>query len=386
MYRDWRINPIDKPFNRIALDYAGPYRAKFGQETKKVYILVITCLYTRAINLEISVDMTTKEFLRSLQLHCHKFGLPSFVMNDLGSNLVQGANIIKNYLSDPLTTAYFEENGCKPIEFYQYFKGHHELGSTVEICVKAVKRLISGAIGNNVLPIRDLEYTVSQSVHLVNRRPIAFQESLREGQLGESMQEVITPELLLHGFNLTSINVIPALQQVDIDDLCQGEDFDPLEHIRDVDKKLRNVRSKLLKMYHEEFIPQMIKQATDRKSRYCPKKHNKLQVNDLVLLREDNVKVANMPMGKVLEIVENNLGEVTSAVVLKGGTKERVKRHVCGLIPLLQQRNVANNSNVTRKEVSANQEQDRGANQPVARPRRHAAVQSTAATRRMLTQ
>ena len=339
MYKDWRIKESDIPFSRAGLDYAGPYRVRFGKETRKVYILVVSCLYTRAINVEVSVDLTTSEFLRSFQLHCHKFGVPSFVMSDLGTQIVEGSKIISNFLNDPQTAIYFEENGCKMIDFYQYDKGHHELGSLVEIAVKEVRRLISGAIRNTVLSVRDFEYIVSQTVHLVNRRPIAMQPLLRSGDINDANLEVIPPELLLRGHNLTSINLLPALQHVDLEDMDIGDNFEPVQHIRDLDGKLKNVRRKLFKAYHNEFIPQMIKQATDQKSRYSPKKHVKLQVDDIVLLKEDNVKLTNMPMGRVLQVVENDLGEVTSALIFKGATREKVRRHVSALIPLLQYNN-----------------------------------------------
>ena len=40
-------------------------------------------------------------------------------------------------------------------------------------------------------------------------------------------------------------------------------------------------------------------------------------------------------MGIVKKTFENSLGEVTSAVVMKGNTREDVYRHVASLIPLL---------------------------------------------------
>ena len=106
---------------------------------------------------------------------------------------------------------YFEDSGVSPISFDQYYKGNSALGSLVESSVKLTKRLIFGAIRNYVLDIRDFEFIVYQTINLVNKRPIAFKDSLRDPSVDEFLN-VITPENLLKGHNLVSINLIPNLQ------------------------------------------------------------------------------------------------------------------------------------------------------------------------------
>ena len=144
MYREFRLAPPNIPYSTIAIDYAGPYLVNAPTGKTKVYVLVITCLYTRAINLKVSIDLSTTEFLRSFQLHCHEHGLANFILSDMGSQIVAGADIIQNFLDDPQTVNYLQETGAQKIEFHHYYKGRHELGSLVETAVKAVKRLISG--------------------------------------------------------------------------------------------------------------------------------------------------------------------------------------------------------------------------------------------------
>ena len=70
-------------------------------------------------------------------------------------------------------------------------------GSLVEVCVKLVKRLIYGSIRNNVPSYFDFDFLVCQVVYLVNRRPIAFKEALRDNDA--EVPDPITPELLIRG-------------------------------------------------------------------------------------------------------------------------------------------------------------------------------------------
>ena len=251
-----------------------------------------------------SIDLSVSEFLRSLQMHVHEFGLSQFVLSDMGTQLIAGANIITNFLSDADTTNYLKNSNSSLINFQQYYKGRHELGSLVETCVKMTKRLISGSLKNNIIALREFEFIVSQTVHLVNRRPIAFKESLRDSENSE-LPVVITPELLIHGFNLPSVNIIPALQAVDMNEFSVDDDFDPIQNVRNTDDKLRKIRQYLNDVYNDEFLPQLISQATNEKSRYAPR-HDPLSVGDLVLIKEDNTKQTNYPLGKIKSVTVND--------------------------------------------------------------------------------
>ena len=79
--------------------------------------------------------------------------------------------------------------------------------------------------------------------------------------------EAITPEELLHGYKLPSLNIITGLQSASDEQLID-KNFDPINKINEVDEKLKKVRGSLIKMYNEEFIPSLISQAISTKDRY----------------------------------------------------------------------------------------------------------------------
>ena len=374
-YKEFRSDPPSIPFSNVFVDYLGPFTIKKDKATQKVWLLCFACTWTRAINLKICSDLTVKEFLRAFQLHCFDFGIPQLCISDLGTQLTAGANIIKNFLSDHQTQLYFEENNVRPLTFQQYFKGCSKLGSLVEVCVKMVKRLLFGSIKNNVLSYADFEYLVCHTVHLANRRPIAFKEALREGNV-EGVPEPITPEQIIKGYELTSLNLIPALQYVP-DDPEWHADLNPSQHIKDEYAKLRKVRGTLIEKYHSEFLGTLVAQAIDKKDRYSPVVQQNIKVGDLVLLKEVHTKPNNYPMGMIKKIEVNSNNEVTGAVVLKGKTRETVQRHVSTLIPLLQAEPVSeflpDNSNINDSIEAGS-----------TRVRRKAAIASEQRTRHLL--
>ena len=132
-YRLERLQPPSIPFAYLYLDYIGPFEVKTSSNKSKVWLLCLTCMWSRAINLIICKDYSLKEFLRAFQLHTFQWGLPQHVISDLGSQLVAGSNVITQFLNDPETFHYFKSNNIKPFKFEHYSKGRSELGGMVEV-------------------------------------------------------------------------------------------------------------------------------------------------------------------------------------------------------------------------------------------------------------
>lgn len=78
-----------------------------------------------------------------------------------------------------------------------------------------------------------------------------------------------------------------------------------------------------------------MQQAVDKNGRFRPVLHKKLQLNDIVLLKEDNIKRANFPLRIVQSLNTNELGEDNTVTIKKVRSGVIVKRHVSSLIPVL---------------------------------------------------
>ena len=62
-----------------------------------------------------------------------------------------------------------------------------------------------------ILDYFDLEFLIFQIVSLVNKRPIAFKEGSRDNDVNQMIPNPITPEMLIRGYELVSLNLIPGL-------------------------------------------------------------------------------------------------------------------------------------------------------------------------------
>ena len=371
-YREFRINPDNIPYRQIFIDFLGPFKVKNESgESCKIWILCITCLWSRAINLKICMNLSTDEFLLAFQLHIYEHGMPNLCISDMGTQLVAGANVINTFIDDFECSNYLKENGIGSVKFDQYFKGHSQLGSIVESCVKLTKRLIYGSIKNNVLPLRQFQFIIARIINILNKRPIAFKESLRDTS-GEEVPEVITPEMLLYGREIISLNIIP--------DLHPDMEADPEWRAggkSEFYEKLCKIKKQVSDIYYDELIGKLIYQAIDKKDRYKPVNHKLIKPGDIVLLKETYSKPNNFPLAKVKDVVTNINGEVTGAIVIKGKTNEVLKRHSSTLVPLLT-------SNDNEQLIGFPKNSDIPLDNDKPKLQRSAAIKSRALTKKML--
>ena len=265
------------------MDYAGPFHVKLDGRKIKIWLLLFTCLWSRAVNIKICDSLSEDSFLRALQSHVYEEGLPSKIFSDLGSQIVSAASNITNFLSGPTFQSYLTETGIDNVKFENYFKGNSSLGSLIEVCVKFTKKLIYSSIRNNVLFKPDFELLISKVKYLLNSRPLTFREGLRDSSSSE-IPEPITPCVLVTGRDISCIYVIHFLEIVndeDVDWNCMGSN----SQLKTEFSKLSRVHSKLGEIYNKEFVANLVAQSVDKSGRYLHVNHCKLKVGDIVLLK-----------------------------------------------------------------------------------------------------
>ena len=94
----------------------------------------ITCVWSRAINSQLCLDLTVSQFLKAVQQHIFEFGTPEMLLSDLGLQLLAGCNIIGGIIKDTDVATFLKENGINRMSFSQYSKGNHDLGGLIEPC------------------------------------------------------------------------------------------------------------------------------------------------------------------------------------------------------------------------------------------------------------
>ena len=269
-YRDWRVNPTALAYRQVFLDFCGPFTVTLCGNKIKVYVLLITCLWSRSVNLVLCRDLTEKSFLEDLQLHIHEYGVASLILSDMGSHIVRGSKTVQEYIEDSEIKEYLELSGIESITFEQYVKGRNELGGLVEVMVKLVKRLLYGSIRNLVLDYFEFAFVVSEVKNLTNRRPVAFKESLRDTSGEYSLPSVLTPEMLVHGFELPTLHVIPGMHQSRLNVDKEWRPASSGSNLHSDYDKIVKTRANLAKLYNEEFLTLLLVKLQDLKICFAP--------------------------------------------------------------------------------------------------------------------
>ncbi len=339
-YKNYRINPEMIAFRNIIIDHIGPFYIKKFNKKEKIYVLLISCLWSRAVSLIVCHQIDTEAFLRAFQIHIYEYGIPSIIVSDMGSPIVSGINKTIDFLDDIETKEYLREHNIQRMEYQPYPSGASWLGGAIETLVKQVKKLVYGGIRNNILDYFDFEFMIKQINMLINKRPIAFKNLLSDPSAHDEELQPLTPEMILKGYEVPSVNILPQMQTIPEmyendkiwnfpNEKCIGSNG-VLQHRFE---QLKRIRSKINSLYHGEFIQTLMEQATNRKNAFALKTHKKLSVGDLVSIKQTFSKPYQFPMGIVHEVEENDLGEIVSAKIRKAN-REIVRKHASDIILL----------------------------------------------------
>ena len=80
--------PTEKPFpfQQTGLDMFGPFASESSSTYNKRYALILTCLTTRAVHLEMCVDLSCDATMNALQRFFSRRGYPAQLVSDRGTN------------------------------------------------------------------------------------------------------------------------------------------------------------------------------------------------------------------------------------------------------------------------------------------------------------
>ena len=181
-------------FNRIAIDYFGPYLSKppRGRETRgtkffKIWGMAVLCQQTRAIKVYPIEGYDTESFLTAFKIHCSNHGVPTSVLSDPMSAFISGAKAVGkeesaetniDALADELQSAFNVE--------WTFIPPGSQWRDPAERAIKSIKQMMDSVFScekdKPVLTLNEYWCLFSEISEMLNRRPIqgaVFEDSLR---------------------------------------------------------------------------------------------------------------------------------------------------------------------------------------------------------------
>ena len=310
---DKRLIP-SKPFHTMQMDIAGPIQVKsFTKQrvTRKAWLLVGICDYTRLISLSMVQSLSMDHLLMAILAHFHRYGKSARIESDLGTNFVatakqfteddtnpQEANEVMQQLTQELKGV-----GCK---FIQRCARAPYLQGSAEHAVKMTKKALRYYY-KSALPSFTWTNILEGTMSILNRRPIGAKLS----------GEVLTPSDVNSVF--TGVH-----ETIDV-----GKEGDLPRYSRQVAELQSDFQDQWMALYYKALLRQ----------KKWEKKNQILELQDLVLIIDHPNHFKYPTLGKVV-FVEKDGSDVdryfTVRFKTQAGTFKTLKRTPNSLVLVLK--------------------------------------------------
>ena len=292
---------IEQPFSSSGADFAGPLYVKtvgIDRQRFKSYILLITCMATRAVHLEIVPDLSSSACIRALRRFIARRGCPKLIISDNAKTFK--AEETRNFLRDRGVNWKF----IMPRAPWQ--------GGVYERMVRSTKRCLKKVLRNASLSYEELETVIYEVECVINSRPLTYIDT-------DGCEEPVTPNHLMFGHNLHLANNEPSA-------IDSGDSK--------ISSKRRFLyRQKLLRDFQARWTREYL--ATLRERHRIPKTntYREANVGDVVLVGDDAPRLS-WRMGRIEGLIESRDGICRGARVKLSKTRNVVSRPLNVLYPL----------------------------------------------------
>ena len=184
-----------RPFSMVGLDYIGPFtrktsKANADKGNDKVYIILFSCLVSRAIYLVLVTDRKTETFLRALRELSARHTEPKmFISDNEGSFQASEKVLFKISQRLEMIAALREKN----IEWKFIPSRASWMGGVYERLVQIIKKELDKMQRSTKFSIQEWRSHLHEVEAIVNDRPLTYVSDIG------SEPEVITPKAILHG-------------------------------------------------------------------------------------------------------------------------------------------------------------------------------------------
>ena len=305
-----RLKP-SPAFLNVGVDYFGPYSIK-GEVQQRIrgkgYGVIFTCLFSRAVHVDLANDYSTSGFLLVLRRFVSIRGYPQKMFSDNGTNLVGASNELKQAIQG-LDWEEIRNYGVHKGLEWVFSPGNAPwYNGATEALVKTVKRALNAVAGEHVFCYSELQTLLFEAAQLVNQRPIG----LKPTQPNDG--SYLSPNDLLLG------RASP--------DVPQGPFKDRCSHKYRFDFVQRTVQC-FWKRWTREIFPALV---------INPKWHverRDVQKGDVVLIDDANEFRGKWTMGVIVETIPSLDGRIRRVKVMYKNPNETVERAVQKLIVLV---------------------------------------------------
>ncbi|XP_053969189.1 uncharacterized protein LOC128870561 [Anastrepha ludens] len=300
-------------FMVTGVDYCGPFQYKNEIRNKqpiKCYICIFICFATKAVHLELVADLSTKAFLNALKRFILTRCRPTRIWSDNATNFVGAKNemaeLKRLFLSEKHVQAVHEFCLANTIDWHFIPPRSPHFGGLWEAAVKTAKYHFHRSVGSSLLNFDELRTLICHIAAIINSRPL-FPLSENPADL-----DVLTPAHFI-GTAPISTYVEPDVTKINFNRLDQWQRVSYYQQI-------------FWARWREEYLTTLQQRSKWRIQNF------ELCVNDIVLVKDENLPPLKWPLARVTELIYGS-DRVARVAVLKtaNGVIRRAIRKLCPL-------------------------------------------------------
>ena len=294
-------------FSSVGLDFFGPLHVRVGRKTERRYVLLITCLASRALHLEVTSSLDTDSFLLALRRFiAARRGQPSHIFSDNWKSFKRAdkelCEALRNWNMEQLNDTMTQKN----IKWHFNPPGAPHMGGCWERLIASVKRALRVVLGNQLVTDEVLTTVLTEVEFMLNSRPLTHVSN----EAGDP--EGLTPNHLLLG--RASPSVSPGTFSGE--QLCARRRW----------RQAQQLAEHFWKRWHKEYLPTLMRRGKwSRESR-------RIELGDTVLIAENNAPRGRWPLARVVKVFPGSDGRVRAVELkTKNGTCVRPVVKLCVL-------------------------------------------------------
>ncbi|XP_053692167.1 uncharacterized protein LOC128740630 [Sabethes cyaneus] len=167
-----RLSAYTRPFAHVGVDYFGPIEVLVGRRVEKRWGVLLTCLTTRAVHIEVANTLTTNSCIMALQNFITRRGTPVSFYSDRGTNFV-GASRMLDQIQQTLDGQQLMREFITPTTAWRFNPPvSPHMGGSWERLVGSVKRNLTEVLHLRRPTDEELRNALTAIEGVLNARPL----------------------------------------------------------------------------------------------------------------------------------------------------------------------------------------------------------------------
>ena len=272
------------PFTHIGIDCFGPFTVKERRSHVKRYGLLITCMASRAIHIEVLDDMTTDSFINGIRCLIAIRGNVLSIRCDNGTNFHGASRELRkavDELDDSKIRQFLLTNQCQYI-FNSPDSSH--MGGSWERHIRTIRSILSSIIYNHPTKVdtTSLRTFLYEVMAIVNGRPLTAQNLH-----SPASPEPLTPN---HILTMKSTVIVPPPGSFTKDDV----------YLRKRWRHVQYLANEFWNRWRKEYILSL------QSRQKWNAKEPEIGVGDIVLVKDVNTVRGQWSMARVVETLPSS--------------------------------------------------------------------------------